>query len=65
MASKKTAPQAVRYIGDGAWLPGVPARDLSAEEWELYRETILASPSAGQLYQLPTQDAEEGISNNG
>lgn len=63
MASKKVIPQTVRYIGDGAWLPGVPARDLSTEEWEQYKDTILASSQAAQLYQLPARDSEEGVTN--
>ncbi len=26
----------LRYIGNGAWIPGIPARDLKAEEAEIY-----------------------------
>ena len=26
--------KALEYVGQGAWLPGVPARDLAAEEVE-------------------------------
>ena len=26
--------KALEYVGQGAWLPGVPARDLTAEEVE-------------------------------
>ncbi len=26
----------LRYIGKGAWIPGIPARDLTAEEAENY-----------------------------
>lgn len=26
----------LRYVGDGSWLPGVPARDLSDEEVKEY-----------------------------
>lgn len=37
---------AVRYIGDGAFWPGIPARDLTREEWDAlepeHREQILA-----------------------
>ncbi len=33
----------LKYIGGGAWLPGVPARDLSAEEAKEYAEIIAAA----------------------
>ena len=36
MTVKKSATQtysAMRYIGDGAFCIGVPARDLTADEW--------------------------------
>lgn len=31
MATKK---QGLRYVGDGRWLPGVPARDLDERDLE-------------------------------
>jgi len=38
----KSAP--LVYIGEGRWLPGIPARDLTAEEVETYdRKALLAS----------------------
>jgi hypothetical protein len=32
------------YVGTGAWLPGVPARDLTDEEVQMYggKEALLA-----------------------
>lgn len=49
----------VRYVGNGAWLPGVPARDLSQVEFERHREAIEAAAAAGHvLYMLP--DAKAG-----
>lgn len=35
----------LKYVGDGAFLPGVPARDLHAEEVEQYggEEALVAS----------------------
>lgn len=46
-----------RYVGDGAWLPGVPARDLSAAELERFEDAIRQAEAAGQrLYVLGTGD---------
>ncbi len=41
-----------KYIGAGKAIVGVPARDLTAEEWKAYKETILAAQAASheQLY---------------
>jgi hypothetical protein len=36
MPKKQLKPSALRYTGNGTFLPGVPARDLSADEAELY-----------------------------
>lgn len=35
---------AMRYVGGGSFLIGVPARDLTAEEAERYRDAIAGSP---------------------
>ena len=40
---------AMIYIGGGDWLPGVPARNLTAEEAELHRDA-LDSPAGRMLY---------------
>ena len=37
---------AVRYVGDGSFLLGVPARDLTAEEWA----ALSAEQQAAVLY---------------
>ena len=39
-----------KYIGDGAWFPGVPARDLSAEETAQHA-VFLATPTGRRLYE--------------
>jgi hypothetical protein len=39
----------VRYLGDGEFIPGVPARDLSADEAWLWR-SVLISPTGRRLY---------------
>lgn len=36
----------LRYIGDGEYIPGVPARDLTVEEAALYATRIGASEAA-------------------
>lgn len=53
----------LRYIGGGAFLPHVPARDLSVAEVELYAELLSEAEAAGTLAGLyqplsnPTQPA--------
>lgn len=42
------------YVGDGRYLPGVPARDLTVEESEEHREQVESSA----LYE-PVTDAKE------
>lgn len=39
----------LRYIGEGAWIPGVPARDLTEEEAALYADLIAATAAAGHV----------------
>lgn len=39
----------VRYLGNGEFIPGVPARDLSADEAWLWR-SVLISPTGRRLY---------------
>lgn len=50
---------ALIYIGGGAWLPDVPARNLTAEEAERHAEAIEAANAAGhRLYRkAPTPKA--------
>lgn len=47
----------MRYIGDGSYLFGVPARDLTQAEWNEHKALILTSPHASQLYEIPNEDA--------
>jgi hypothetical protein len=56
---------ALIYIGKGSWLPGVPARDLTADEVKNYggKATLLASglykePSVIKPTQAPRKDKE-------
>lgn len=50
--SKKKPSIALRYVGDGEYIYGVPARNLSEEEADRYAEQIAANESATgrQLY---------------
>lgn len=53
---KAPAGAALRYVGDGSWIRGVPARDLESDEVASFdREALLASG----LYK-PAKDAESG-----
>jgi hypothetical protein len=40
---------AMRYIGEGAWIPEVPARDLTEEEAKTHAAAIKATELAGHL----------------
>lgn len=39
----------MRYLGAGEFIPGVPARDLTADEALLWR-SVLISPTGRRLY---------------
>ena len=40
---------AMKYVGDGSFIVGVPARDLSADEAERLAEMIAGSPLYGPV----------------
>lgn len=48
----------LRYVGDGEYIPGVPARDLTAEEAERFSRAIMATAAATgrALYQSKAQE---------
>lgn len=46
------------YVGFGDFVPGVPARDLSAEEWDALSDEARAM--AAPLYQAPTPEEGAG-----
>lgn len=49
----------MKYIGGGAWIPGVPARDLTAEEASTHADAIAATEAAGhKLYEPVTPTAK-------
>lgn len=48
----------IRYIGEGSWLPGVPARDLTAVEFERHQEAIEAADAAGHVLYVAEPEAK-------
>ena len=50
----------LKYVGVGAWIPGVPARDLTAEEAATYADLIEATAAAGHI--LYVQAVQETVS---
>lgn len=46
-------PGPLRYVGDGSYLPFVPARDLSAEEAAQHWERIQEAHANGQRLYIP------------
>lgn len=49
-SAQSTVSGPLRYVGDGAWLPNVPARDLTAEEAEEHAARYGASEAWLTLY---------------
>lgn len=48
------------YIGFGAFLPGVPARDMTAEEWAALPQEQQELAVALDLYQVVTEGEQDG-----
>lgn len=49
----------LRYVGDGEYIMGVPARDLSATEAAMYGATITATAAAtGRVLYAPMEREE-------
>lgn len=42
----------MRYIGGGDFIQGVPARDLTRDEWEALEEILAAAALAAGVYEL-------------
>lgn len=52
MAPSKASP-AVRYVGDGSgFIPGVPLRDLTADEWQAMDPVVQASVRSSGIYRV-------------
>lgn len=50
MAKVKEA-TGVRYVGDGAFVQGVPVRDLTAQEWDDLPEELQAMALAAGIFE--------------
>lgn len=49
------------YLGNGDWIPGVPARNLSEEEYAKHKDTIDANAAAtGRVLYVEAEVEEEG-----
>lgn len=50
----------IKYVGQGAHIPGVPARDLTEAEYAEHKQTIKAQEKLTgiTLYEVPAKVAE-------
>ena len=65
MAPDKKMKQIMRYTGDGDYILGVPARDLSVDEFEALPEGIREQCVDNGLYEVadaPEPESDEGVS---
>lgn len=51
----------IKYVGNGTHIPGVPARDLTPEEYALHKKIIAAEQKASGvvLYEVQTSETKE------
>lgn len=56
---KRSEPQPLRYVGEGAYLPHVPARDLTADEAARHWLVIQAAEANGQRLYVPADQPDE------
>jgi hypothetical protein len=49
------APKEVRFVGGDAYLPGVPAVDMSREDWEALDADLRANALQLELYEVTYQ----------
>ena len=52
----------IKYIGNGDYVMGIPARNLTTEEWEAMPETTRQTLLAQKLYELTDAPASEPTS---
>ncbi len=53
MAKQVRSTPGVRFVGDGsAYLPGVPMRDMTVEEWSALPDALRTAASASGLYEV-------------
>lgn len=49
----------IKYIGNGDYVMGIPARNLTVEEWESLTEETRQALMAQKLYELSSEPASE------
>lgn len=49
----------IKYIGNGDYVMGIPARNMTVEEWEALPETTRQALMAQKLYELSSEPASE------
>lgn len=49
----------IKYIGNGDYVMGIPARNLTVEEWESLPEETRQALMAQKLYELSSEPASE------
>lgn len=59
MSKKQDKPVALRYVGNGAYLPFVPARDLSADEAAQHWQIIKTAEANKQRLYVPVEQVEK------
>lgn len=52
----------IKYIGNGDYVMGIPARNMTVEEWEALPETTRQALMAQKLYELSSEPASEPTS---
>jgi hypothetical protein len=53
------ADSGVRYVGDGAFIQGVPARDLTAEEWAAVPSELQTMAVAARIFEPMVSEHEQ------
>jgi len=59
MKQKQVQPVPLRYVGEGAYLPFVPARDLTVEEAAQHWAIIQEAHANGQRLYVPVKEASQ------
>jgi len=60
LLKKSKAPQALRYVGEGRAIIGVPARDLSADEAAQYDQATLLASGLYAVAPAATEEETDG-----
>jgi hypothetical protein len=55
----ETSPLALRYIGAGATLPDVPARDLTVDEWSALVQDLVERSARAATEDQPSESAAD------